>query len=127
MEPRRRLVPEEELPPISFSLQKKDLARDEPEQVQRQEPFFKSYFDAGLLKSQQPDLEKKLIVQAKKLEENDVPGYINAKYLKEHHVTLQQLQGKEFEDEESDEMSDGTLNEFWQVEGAELEKEKKEQ
>lgn len=51
MEPRRRLVPEEELPPISFSLNKKDLAQDEPEQVQRQEPFFKSYFDAGLLKS----------------------------------------------------------------------------
>ena len=48
MEPRRRLVNEEELPPINFSLVKKDLARDETEQVQRQEPFFKSYFDAGL-------------------------------------------------------------------------------
>ena len=55
-----------------------------------------------------------------------MPGYMNAKYLKEHHVTLEQLQGKDYKaSEESDEMSDGTLNEFWHVEGAELEKERK--
>ena len=38
-----------------------------------------------------------------------MPGYTNAKYLKEHHVTLEQLQGQDYKSEDSDEMSDGTL------------------
>ena len=35
MQPRRRLVQEEELPPINFSLVKRDLEGNEPEQVAR--------------------------------------------------------------------------------------------
>ena len=39
-------------------------------------------------------------------------------------MTLQQIQGKDYVSEKSDEISDESLNEFWQVEGEELEKER---
>ena len=76
----------------------------------------------------QPDLEKRLIVQTKKLQEKDLDAYNKARYLKEEHVTLQLLQGEDYKSENGDDnksISDESLNEFWKVEGAELEKERK--
>ena len=67
MKPRKRLVPEKELPPINFSINKEDVMKDDEEHVDRQQPFFKSFFDAGITDAMQPDLEKRLIVQTKKL------------------------------------------------------------
>ena len=84
MKKRPRLVGDEELPPINFSLMRNDLDIDEPAQLQRQEPFFKSFFDGGVVSSKQPDLKKKLIVQTKRLEENDLSGYNKANFLKEN-------------------------------------------
>ena len=50
MKPKRRLVAEEELPPIVFSLDKEALAKEETEELDKQEPFFRSYFDKGYSK-----------------------------------------------------------------------------
>lgn len=74
----------------------------------------------------EPDLKKKLIVQSRKLEQGDLQGYFNADYLKEHQVTLAQLQGKDYEydSDDSGDVSDESLNEFWKIEGKELERQK---
>ena len=59
---KRRLIPEEDLPPINFSLKQYDINRDEKKQLDKREPFFQSFFDQGIKNARPPDIEKKLIV-----------------------------------------------------------------
>ncbi len=75
----------------------------------------------------QGDLERKHIVQNKMLKDPnmDKTAYERANYLRDNQVTLKQIQGDDYQSEESDRLSDVSLDEFWKVEGAELEKERK--
>lgn len=65
MQKKRRLIQQEELPAIHFSMRKKDLAEDDLKQIEKRGPFFNSYFDQNkvMAGNKYPDLEKKLIVQ----------------------------------------------------------------
>lgn len=88
MKPRKRLIADEELPPIGFSIVPKDLEKEDRTQEMHRDTFFQSYFDHNVSSSQHPDLEKKLIAQNKMLEANNISGFEKARYLKEQHVTL---------------------------------------
>ena len=72
------------------------------------------------------DLQKKLIVQSKKLDDQDIDGYTDAQVLKEENITLRQIQGDDYESSADEEISDTDLNEFWHKEAHELEAERKE-
>ena len=91
MKPRRRLVNEQDLPPIHFGLSKPAVDGATAIDEDNHATFFKSYFDKGITLSQRPDLEKKLIVQGHKIEEGDEEGYRRAAYMKEHQVTMKLL------------------------------------
>ena len=63
MKPRKRIVDDAELPPISFSIKKEDIEGDNRMQGVRQDIFFQSFFDTNneISSSQQADLERKHI------------------------------------------------------------------
>ena len=85
MKKRTRLCEDSELPKIDFSMSHYDVKHDT--QYEKQGPFFKALYEdpSG---EKQPDLQKNLIVQSKKLDANDMDGYNKAQYLKENQVTL---------------------------------------
>ena len=62
MKHKRRLVNDNELPPIGFSLKKRALDNIDAEHLDRQDPFFKSYFDKDQSHPPDPELKKRLIV-----------------------------------------------------------------
>jgi len=68
-------------------------------------------------------LKKKFIVQATRLRENDIEGYVAAHGLKDDQVTLAEIEGAGH-NYEDDDISDESLNEFWHKEASELEKER---
>ncbi len=129
MKPRKRIVDDTELPPIAFSIKKEDIEGDNRMQGVRQDIFFQSFFDANnaISNSQHTDLERKHILQNKMLQNPDMDNkaYERAKNLRDNQVTLQQIQGDEYVSEDSERLSDVSLDEFWKVEGEELEKERK--
>ena len=88
MQPQKRLVADHELPPINFSLEKRHLDRPDKSQLKKHDPFYKQFFQAGGKDANKADLQKKLIVQAKKLHEHDTKGYTEAAVLKEENCTL---------------------------------------
>ena len=88
MKPKKRLVPDSVLPPINFSLENQAMESTDKYNAKNHEAFFQSFFDGGVSNYNVPDLEKKLIVQTRKLEQEDLGGYVKAQYLKEHQINL---------------------------------------
>ena len=90
MKKRQKLVAETDLPPISFGLSKQQVDDNSDMTLNNHATFFKSFYDNGITLAK-PDLEKKLIVQRNKLQDEDEQGYRRAHYLKEHQVTQKMI------------------------------------
>lgn len=56
MKPKKRLVEEHELPPITFGLTKQVLDRDDNSELEKHEPFYKQFFQPGGKETKKADL-----------------------------------------------------------------------
>ena len=85
-----------------------------------QEAFFRDYFDNGVVKAQQPDIPKKLMVQRQQIKQGNVKAYEDAIYLKEKNIDINEITNEPYEDirkavavVSDDEIDEEIDNEYW--------------